>query len=295
MPAIEISSLGKIYRGKKWTSVRALSELSLDVEQGEVFGFLGPNGAGKSTTIKIIVGLIRPSTGLARVMGTAASDPRSRALVGYLPENPAFYDYLTGEEYLRLVGSIYRMEVPRLAVAIETHLRRLDLWEARRRSIRSYSKGMVQRLGLAQALIHDPQICIFDEPMSGLDPVGRALVKQIILELKADGKCVFFSTHITADVEEICDRVGIICGGRLRCVEKVEDVRRQGIVGYQVLVRSADGAAEEMLSVDSAKLPAVLGELQSAGRTVVLVEPRRKSLEAFFLDVVQKAAPEGQG
>lgn len=284
--AVEISHLTKTFRGKRGARVDALQDLSLEIGQGEVFGFLGPNGAGKSTTIKALMGLITPTSGEARILGVAAKDPQSRRQVGYLPENPAFYDYLGAEEYLTLVGRIYKMEAEALRRSSEAVLRRLDLWEARKRPIRGYSKGMVQRVGLAQVLLHDPQICILDEPMSGLDPLGRALVKELILELKEKGKSIFFSTHITSDVEEVCDRVGVIVQGRLQRVEAVATILREGIVDYRLLLKGQTGGGEEELFVPCENLTTMLTSLAAEGRDVVLVEPRRKSLEKFFLDIV---------
>jgi len=217
MNAIEIKGLYKQFTGKRMTKVDALKGLDLEIAPGEVFGFLGPNGAGKSTTIKLVMGLLRPTSGSTQIMGIDASQSDSRRLVGYLPENPAFYDYLSAEEYVAFVGSQFKMDSALLKRRSEDVLQRLDLWEARKRPMRGYSKGMVQRVGLAQALVHDPEVYILDEPMSGLDPIGRALVKDIILDLKKRGKCVFFSTHITDDVEKVCDRVGVIVKGKPGC------------------------------------------------------------------------------
>jgi len=191
MVALELQNLCKRFTGKKHQSVEALKDISLTIGQGEVFGFLGPNGAGKSTTIKCLMGLIRPTSGTASIMGEAAGSEAARARVGFLPENPAFYDYLSAEEYLLFVGRVFRMQESLLARRTEEALKKLELWDARKRPIRSYSKGMVQRVGLAQVLIHDPDLYILDEPMSGLDPLGRALVKEIILDLKQRGKSVF--------------------------------------------------------------------------------------------------------
>ncbi|HJV37182.1 ABC transporter ATP-binding protein [Geomonas sp.] len=287
MNAIEISGLSKTFKGKRWSRVEALKNLSLSVEVGEIFGFLGPNGAGKSTTIKTLMGLIEPSAGNARIMGKEISSPEARRQVGYLPENPAFYDYLGAQEYLNFVGAAFGMEPQELAVKTEQVLKQLELWEARKRPMRSYSKGMVQRVGLAQVLIHDPQVCILDEPMSGLDPVGRALVKEIMLDLKKRGKCVFFSTHIIADVESVCDRVGIILKGELQSVERVDDIMSRGVVGYDVTVRDSAGHSSERY-VGKDELSSAMAKLQAEGGEVTLIEPRRKSLEDFFLDIIKK-------
>jgi len=175
-----------------------------------------------------------------------------------------------------------------LARRAEEALKLLDLWDARKRAMRSYSKGMVQRVGLAQVLIHDPDVYILDEPMSGLDPIGRALVKEIILDLKKRGKCVFFSTHITDDVEKVCDRVGILLQGELRVVDRVDAIMTQGLVGYQVRLQTADGAVQDY-EVVKERLDSFLSEQVAQGAQIMLVEPRRKNLESFFLSLVQGA------
>lgn len=285
MYAIEISGLSKTFKGKKSIRVEALKNLHLTVEQGEIFGFLGPNGAGKSTTIKALVGLIRPSSGSAAIMGIDISSHAARRQVGYLPENPAFYDYLSAEEYLLFVGKTFSLSEQLLREKIEQILKQFELWDARKRAIRSYSKGMVQRVGLAQVLIHDPAVYILDEPMSGLDPVGRALVKDIMLDLKARGKCVFFSTHIIADVESVCDRVGIVMSGELQSVDRVAAIMAEGVVGFHLTVRERSSGSTSELYVPKVGLSAAISELQLAGREITLIEPKRKSLEDFFLGI----------
>ncbi|HEX8948299.1 MAG TPA: ABC transporter ATP-binding protein [Dissulfurispiraceae bacterium] len=292
MHAIEISHLSKTFKGKGGARIEALKDLSLDTEPGEVFGFLGPNGAGKSTTIKLLMGLISPAAGSARLMGDDSRSHRARRHVGYLPENPSFYDYLSAWEYLLFVGKVFGMRGALLTERAESILRLVDLWDARNRSMRGYSKGMVQRLGIAQTLLHDPDVYILDEPMSGLDPVGRALVKEIILDLKSKGKCVFFSTHITSDVETVCDRVGIILHGVLRSVERVETILHEGIIGYAVQARDAATGRNEELYTEKGELSGLMSKLAAEGREIVFVEPKRKSLEDFFLDIVKgKNAP----
>ena len=285
MYALDIQNLGKVFKGKKRQTVEALKGLTLSIEQGEVFGFLGPNGAGKSTTIKCMMGLIRPTAGAATIMGEPVGSEVSRRHVGYLPENPAFYDYLTAEEYLQFVGRTFKLQESVLARRSEEILKQLELWDARKRPIRGYSKGMVQRVGLAQVLIHDPDVYILDEPMSGLDPIGRALVKEIILDLKKRGKCVFFSTHITDDVEKICDRVGILLHGELKLVERVDTIMEQGVIGYQVRLKGADGTVLDH-TVAKDKLDTFLAGQVALGGEVMLVEPHRKNLEDLFLSLV---------
>jgi ABC-2 type transport system ATP-binding protein len=285
MYAIEFTELSKVYRGKKGLTVNALKSMSLQVSQGEVFGFLGPNGAGKSTAIKVLLGLIRGTAGCASLMGVDVNDGSARLDVGYLPENPAFYDFLTGEEYLRFVGRSFGMDPSRISSQTVEILRRLELWEARKRPLRDYSKGMVQRLGLAQTLIHDPTVYILDEPMSGLDPIGRALVKEIIRELKERGKTVFFSTHITADVEAVCDRVGVINKGILLTIDSVANILNRGVEGYVVQLSRKDGLIDEQL-VAKVDLQAFIERSISERWCIERIEPKRKDIEAFFLEMV---------
>ena len=285
MYAVDIHGLGKHFKGKKFQTVEALKGLDLSIEQGEVVGFLGPNGAGKSTTIKCLMGLIRPTTGSATIMGRDIASADARKAVGYLPENPAFYDYLSAEEYLMFVGKVYQMPAELLAQRTEEMLRLLELWDARKRLIRSYSKGMVQRVGLAQVLIHDPDVYILDEPMSGLDPLGRALVKEIILGLKKRGKSVFFSTHITDDVEKICDRVAVINKGTLLVFDSVDSILQRGIEGYTLYVTTQDGGKEELF-VEKADLQTVIEQTVSDHKLIEKIEPRRKDMEAFFLEIL---------
>jgi ABC-2 type transport system ATP-binding protein len=286
MNAIEINHLFKVFRGKKLARVEALKNLSLTIPTGEVFGFLGPNGAGKSTTIKTLMGLIRPTSGQVRLMGLDVTDARSRLLVGFLPENPAFYDFLSASEYLQFVGRTFKMEPALLKKRIEEVLERFDLVAAAKRPMRGYSKGMVQRLGLAQTLVHDPDLYILDEPMSGLDPLGRALVKDLIKELKQKGKTVFFSSHITSDVESVCDRVGIILKGELQTVESVDTLHQQGIEGYLVTYVQAENTQPHSVRLGVDELSDFLVSAAQSQRRILLVEPQRKDLEAFFLDIV---------
>lgn len=303
MNALEIKGLTKVYRGKRGNKVEALTNLDLSIDKGEVFGFLGPNGAGKSTTIKIVMGLISASSGDAAVFGTSVVNPSGRIKVGYLPENPSYYDFLTAREYLAFVGKSFGMEEALITTESGKVLQLMELSEAADRPIRGYSKGMVQRLGLAQALLHDPDLFILDEPMSGLDPLGRALVKEIIKDLKLRGKTVFFSTHITSDVEIVCDRVGVIVGGRLRAVDNIDNILQSGIEGYHVQVK-IEAPAEELfagfeatvksgstmeLYVPKGSFNLFMSKVMKANLEVDNIEPKRKDLESFFLDIVAKS------
>jgi ABC-2 type transport system ATP-binding protein len=295
---IHIANLKKSYRGKRGKKVEALINLSLDIVPGEVFGFLGPNGAGKSTTIKLLMGLIRPNAGEAWLFGKPAGDPSARKHVGFLPENPAFYDFLSSREYLRLVGQSFGMTREAIRVESDRVLALLDLTVAADRQIRTYSKGMVQRLGIAQTLLHDPDLYILDEPMSGLDPVGRALVKDIILDLKKAGKTVFFSTHVTADAERVCDRIGVIINGVFQEERLVGDLLREGVDGYFCRVRGlaaetlqalggvscGDGLSE--LFVPRDRYDRFASDLLKIGGSFDLIEPRRRDIEDYFLNLV---------
>lgn len=225
--------------------VTALDDLTLSVATGEVFGFLGPNGAGKSTSIKILINLIFPDSGRALIGGQDVGNKDVRRLVGFLPENPYFYDYLTAEELLRFGGQASGMDSAAIKQRTDLLLTKVNLDKARRRPLRTYSKGMVQRAGLAMALIHDPQVVILDEPMSGLDPLGRKMVGDIIIELKQAGKTVFFSSHILSDVERFCDRAGIIVGGKLRSVESLDTMMASGATLENVFLAEVDKAGQK--------------------------------------------------
>ncbi len=301
MYPISIDGLSKTYRIKRRKKILALDSLTFQVVSGEVFGFLGPNGAGKSTTIKTLVGQIRADKGAASLFGIPVADPSARKRIGYLPENPALYDFLTAREYLALVGRTFNMDETFIMTESDRVLELLDLRDAERRPIRGFSKGMVQRLGLAQTLLHDPDLYILDEPMSGLDPLGRALVKEIIVDLKKRGKTVFFSTHVTADVEAVCDRVAVIVGGKLQTVSIVSELLEQGIDGYSVQLSRGSGKIFD--EFEPVKLPSGLCKVlvrrdefnrfmalvASDSCEIMLIEPWRRDLEQFFLDIVQRA------
>ena len=300
--AIKTEDVGKTYKGKKGRKVYALKDLSLEVFRGEVFGFLGPNGAGKSTTIKILMGLIFPDQGRFFINGIEGSDISYKKSVGYLPENPSFYDYLTGEELLYFVGRTFEMDDSVIKLESERLLKLLDLYDDRKRPIRSYSKGMVQRLGLAQALIHDPDIFILDEPMSGLDPLGRILVRDILLELKSKGKTIFMSTHILNDIEALCDRVGIIVKGQLKQVVAIGELMIKGITSYLIELENvtdtlteylnsigAKKLAEQRFSVPKDSITDTVSHIKNTAKVKIrLIEPQRKGLEELFKEVIKE-------
>jgi ABC-2 type transport system ATP-binding protein len=243
---IEISSVSKTFKeGVRGRKVRALTDLSLEIHKGEVFGFLGPNGAGKSTTIKLLLNLIRPDVGKVFILGKNVRDAKVRNAVGYLPENPYFYDYLSAEELLWFGGRASGIKSRALKSRIPQLLERVGLLGARRRHLRTYSKGMVQRAGLALALVHDPEVVILDEPMSGLDPLGRKMVGDLILDLKQQGKTVFFSSHILHDIERFSDRIGIIAGGYLRLTGGMAEVVPGSETLEEVFLRIVEGNGGE--------------------------------------------------
>src|SRR5690242_4805532 len=226
MAAIEILHLEKTYSVGFWRKrpKRALLPLDLVVEEGEIFGFLGPNGAGKTTTLKILMGLVFPTSGSARILGMELDDPRMKAQISLLPEQPYFYDYLTAPKLLRYYGQLSGVNARDLTRNVDTVLERVGLRDAANLQLRKFSKGMLQRAGIAQAILHDPKVIFLDEPMSGLDPMGRREVRTLIEGLKTEGKTVFFSTHILSDAEALCDRVAIIHLGQLRGVGAVEEL-----------------------------------------------------------------------
>src|ERR1700732_5115166 len=244
--AIEIESLTKDYPFGflHLKTKRSLEGLTMRVEDGEVFGFLGPNGAGKSTTIKLLVGLIFPTAGRATILGRPISDISMHQDIGYLPEQPYFYDYLTAAELLDYFARIHNLKAADRRERVARMLKKVGLETARKIQLRKYSKGMLQRVGLAQAILHDPRVVILDEPMSGLDPVGRREVRDIILELKRAGKTVLFSTHILSDGEMLCDRVGVIVGGKLRGVGAPDEIVGMKAHGMEILFEYSGGSSE---------------------------------------------------
>ncbi|MDM7997787.1 MAG: ABC transporter ATP-binding protein [Acidobacteriota bacterium] len=238
MPVVEIENLTKDFAVGFWKKrpMRALDALCLEVREGEIFGFLGPNGAGKSTTIKLLMHLLHPTSGTARILGQSVDSVSMHQHIGYLPENPYFYDYLTPRELLTYVGRLFGLRRKDLSNKVEALIEDVGLSRAANLQLRKFSKGMVQRIGIAQALINDPKIVFLDEPMSGLDPLGRMDVRRIIMALKARGVTVFFSSHILPDVEAICDRVAILNRGRLQEQGALEDILKVRIEGHEVIL-----------------------------------------------------------
>ncbi len=237
---VETWNLNKIYRTGFWLNqtVQSLTNCSLSVQQGETFGLLGPNGAGKTTLLKILLGVIRPTSGRAVLLDKPIGDRATKQRVGYLPENPYFYDFLTAWEFLEFVAGLFQIPQSKQKQRIPQLFDLVGLAQktAKKKQLRQYSKGMMQRVGMAQALINDPELVFLDEPMSGLDPLGRYQVREIILSLKEQGKTIFFNSHVLTDVEQICDRIAILARGELICIGSLEDILGSANV-YQVVVK----------------------------------------------------------
>lgn len=305
MIPLQVHALTKVYR-PAWSRKRfvAVDRLNLEVRKGEIFGFLGHNGSGKTTTIKMILGLVRPTAGLALILGRDFREIDVKRSVGYLPESPYFYDYLTAEEFLKFYGRLFNMGGSELACKIDSLLEQVSLRDARSVQLRKFSKGMLQRVGIAQALINDPLLVILDEPMSGLDPIGRRDVRDIILRLREQGKTVFFSSHILPDVEMICDRVGILAKGELKAIGPVSDlIGSENENDHRVEIQVAGateglwekanrlgGAVNEQGGVtlitmaNHRSAEELLGYIQSDKGRLVSFVPHKRSLEDVFLE-----------
>jgi ABC-2 type transport system ATP-binding protein len=303
-PAIEIQSLTKDYAVGFWRKKlrRSLDALSLEVHEGEAFGFLGPNGAGKTTTLKLLMGIVFPTSGTARIRGRSIEDVAMHREIGYLPEQPYFYDYLTARELLDYFARFYGYRAAERHERVEKFLDLVGLSAAGNVQLRKFSKGMMQRVGIAQAILHDPQVVFLDEPMSGLDPVGRREVRDIILDLKRQGRTVFFSTHILTDAEMLCDRVAVLVGGKLQGVGAPNEIVSVEVYGMEILFELKAGTAvppglgEKLtntgnryrVEVAEAGLYGALEILKSASAKILSVTPLRSSLEDYFFKLVGK-------
>jgi ABC-2 type transport system ATP-binding protein len=299
MPAIEILALEKTYSVGFWRKRPkcALQPLHLSVEDGEIFGFLGPNGAGKTTTLKLLMGLVFPTGGSARILGMQINDPRVKAQIGFLPEQPYFYDYLTANELLEYYAQLSGVAATERRRKVRDVLGRVGLQDAAGTQLRKFSKGMLQRVGIAQAILHDPKVLFLDEPMSGLDPMGRREVRDLMEELKQQGKTTFFSTHILSDAESLCDRVAIIHLGKLRGVGAVADLTSSVEGKVEVIWHGSSlPASVKSLTteyhhagdtiraiVPEANQDAVIDALRRAGPRIISVTPVRTSLEEYFV------------
>ena len=304
-PIVRIQDIVKDFRpGLGLRRRRVLHGISFTVREGEIFGFVGPNGAGKTTTLKILMGLIRPTAGAASILGHDVGETSFRRHVGFLPENPYFYDFLTGREILRFYARLSGVPRSRLRSRVDALLAWVGLTQAADARLRTYSKGMLQRIGIAQALVHDPSVVFLDEPMSGLDPIGRKEVRDLILRLRSEGKTVFMNTHILSDVEMVCDRVAIIVRGRIRFEgatheflaggEPEADVVLAGLSPeaatsleeeFRARLRGVDERIE--LRVAEKLVNPMLRAAIATGAEVVSVTPHRMSLESIFLSAVE--------
>ena len=313
MTVVEINNLTKDYeigflRKRK---VRALDGLTLSIEGGQIFGFLGANGAGKTTTLKLLMRLIFPTAGSARILGQDFQNVSVHQRIGYLPENPYFYDYLTAREFLDYCGQLFGLDAPVRRKRAADLLARVRLDEKRwDTQLRKFSKGMLQRVGLAQSIINDPEIVFLDEPMSGLDPIGRREVRDLIASLRQEGKTVFMCSHILSDIEVLCDRVAILRGGKLAQQGRLEDLRQQSSGDHQVEV-IVSGVEHQSLSAqlpdggpyavsetagglrievpDETYVDTVLAALRKSGGNLVSVQPIRQSLEELFVGKSESA------
>jgi len=309
---VRTQSLTKIFRVGFWARrVTAVRELSLEVKRGEIFGLLGPNGAGKTTTIKVLLGFVQPTEGTATICGATAGSLQAREKLGYLPENPALYEFLRGDEFLVFAGRMAGLSSRDARARSEKLLEQVGLAGRADRPVRRFSKGMVQRLGLAQALIGDPEVVILDEPMSGLDPIGRKDVRDIILKLRAEGRTVLFSTHILSDVEALCDRVGLVIDGRLTDCGALRDLVAPGARAFELVV---DGLPAELPAplaqlvaaanagslrsdrswvltfTDEARAQEAVRAAFAAGGTLVSFTPHRNTLEELFVSRARASA-----
>jgi ABC-2 type transport system ATP-binding protein len=301
-PAIETENLSKEYPFGflNLKTKKSLENLTMRVETGEVFGFLGPNGAGKSTTIKLLMRLIFPTSGTAQIQGKSIDDVRMHQNIGYLPEQPYFYDYLTATEVLDYFARFHNLSAGDRRERVAKMLQKVGLETAKKIQLRKYSKGMLQRVGLAQAILHDPEVVVLDEPMSGLDPLGRREVRDIILELKHAGKTVLFSTHILTDAEMLCDRVGVIVGGKLRGVGtpgEMVGIQTQGmeilfelhgeLQKVPLLARAARTGERYRVQIPESELYGAIDELKAAGARILSVSQVKPTLEEFFMNLVE--------
>jgi ABC-2 type transport system ATP-binding protein len=301
-PVIEIDGLSKEYPFGflNLKKKRSLENLTMQVTAGEVFGFLGPNGAGKSTTIKLLMRLIFPTSGTARILGKSIDDVRMHERIGYLPEQPYFYDYLTATEVLEYFARVHKMTAADRHERVAKMLKKVGLETAKKIQLRKYSKGMLQRVGLAQAILHDPEVVVLDEPMSGLDPLGRREVRDIILELKRAGKTVLFSTHILTDAEMLCDRVGVIVGGKLRGVGTPGEMVGIQTQGMEILFelhgetkntplfsRAMKTGERHRVQVPESELYSAIDELKAVGARILSVAQIKPTLEEFFMNLVE--------
>jgi ABC-2 type transport system ATP-binding protein len=298
MPVVQTWNLGKVYRTGFWLDrkIQSLKDCTLSVYEGETFGLLGPNGAGKTTLLKTLLGIVRATSGRATLLGRPIGDRAIKQRIGYLPENAYYYDFLTGLEFLKFAAGIFQIpaSVQKQRILELLDLVGLDRNTARKKQLRQYSKGMLQRIGMAQALINDPELVFLDEPMSGLDPMGRYQVKEIILSLKQQGKTIFFNSHVLSDVEQICDRIAILARGELICMGSLDEILGRADI-YQVIVQGGDRDRiepwiDELLWEDNCWHGHLKGDpqafliaLDKMDAQLISMNLARASLEEFFI------------
>ena len=302
-PVIRTEQLSKTYRAGFWMRpVTGLVSLDMEVQQGQIFGFIGPNGAGKTTTIKMLMGLQGATSGRGWIFDRPMEDPECRRRVGFLPERPYFYEHLSATELLNFYGQLFDVPSAVRAERIPKLLERVDLVRFADVPLRKYSKGMLQRVGLCQALLHDPDLVVLDEPMSGLDPVGRAMVRDIILEERAAGRTVFFSSHILSDVEALCDRVAIIVRGEARGIGTVSELIGDRVRYVECTFAGVPGLAlggeerprregERLVRLQPELVDATVDAVRAAGGQVLAINPVRESLEHVLLTEVERSRP----
>jgi len=308
-PAIRTEALTKDYPLGFWRPRphRALDALSIEVGAGEIFGFLGPNGAGKTTTLKLLMQLVFPTSGRAEILGRPVGDVSVRRRIGYLPENPYFYDYLTAEELLGYFVSLFGLRGQERAARVRRLLDDVGIGAERCMQLRKFSKGMIQRVGIAQALVNDPEVIFLDEPMSGLDPLGRREVRELMLRLRDQGRTVFFSSHILSDAEALCSRVAILARGRLVASGTLGEMLAFEVRGWELVVSAAGPGVLEGLGPAAARVTAIaadryaveltreaeperiMADLRTRGASVVSLNPLRDTLEDLFVREVQGA------
>ena len=311
-PAIRTRVLSKDYFVGFWRPrpYRALDRLSIEVAAGDVFGFLGPNGAGKTTTLKLLMHLVFPTSGVAEILGQPVGDIAVRRRIGYLPENPYFYDHLTAEELLDYYGRLFGMPAAERRRRVSGTLDRLGIGAERRLQLRKFSKGMLQRVGLAQAILNDPELLFLDEPMSGLDPLGRRDVRALMLELRDQGRTIFFSSHILSDAEALCSQVAIVAKGRLAAAGRLGDLGEFAVNGWELVMADVPAAALDRVRQRARRVMSIAGdryvielpsdgrpeellrELTAAGAALVSLNPVRETLEDVF---VRRVAEMGDG
>jgi len=303
MNVIELKGVSKVYKRFLKGGIKAVDNLTLGVKKGEIFGFLGPNGAGKTTTLKMLTGIIFPTGGTIRILDKDVSDPVVKKRIGFLPETPNFYNHLTGSELLDFYAELFHLSRQYIKERKGKILEMVGLSDAANKKIGSYSKGMLQRIGIAQALLNDPEVILLDEPLAGLDPIGRKDIKDTMNELKKQGKTIFFSTHILPDIEMVCDRVAILISGRLAVVDELHNLLGKKFQTFEIVFRlpdidcrrifpdkecSFDKGVFAVLSEGEGESEVIQKRIWENGGKVLQVVPQVKTLEEYIAEVVGK-------